>query len=157
MSPHPVRASHTGMLIRKPVSLVYEAFVDPAITTRFWFTHGSGRLDAGKPVEWRWAMYDVVVTVTPKAIEPNRRILIEWPGDPEPRTVEWHFEPVGPDATFVRITESGFTASGAELVSQVADSTGGFTLALAGAKAWLEHGLELNLVADRFPTGITEH
>jgi hypothetical protein len=25
------------------------------------------------------------------------------------------------------------------------------TLVLAGAKAWLEHGIALNLVADRFP------
>jgi hypothetical protein len=24
---------------------------------------------------------------------------------------------------------------------------------LAGLKAWLEHGIELNLVADRFPEG----
>jgi len=157
MSPQPVRSSHTGMLIRKSIARVYEAFVDPAITTRFWFTHGSGRLDAGKPVEWRWAMYDVAVTVTPRAIEPGRRILVEWPGDPEPRTVEWTFEPVGEEATFVRITEHGFTASGADLVRQIAESTGGFTLVLAGAKAFLEHGLDLNLVADRFPKGIEEH
>lgn len=26
------------MLIRKPAELVYEALVDPTITTRFWFT-----------------------------------------------------------------------------------------------------------------------
>jgi uncharacterized protein YndB with AHSA1/START domain len=145
------------MLIRRPVRDVYEAFVDPAITTHFWFTQGSGRLDEGKPVEWRWAMYDVTVTVIPRTVEPGRRIVIEWPGDPEPRTVEWTFESLGPDATFVRIVEHNFTASGAELVRQIADSTGGFTLVLAAAKAWLEHGLILNLVADRFPKGIGEH
>ena len=31
------------MLIRKPVAEVFEAFVDPAITTQFWFTKSSGR------------------------------------------------------------------------------------------------------------------
>jgi hypothetical protein len=28
---------------------------------------------------------------------------------------------------------------------------------LAGLKALLEHGIQLNLVADRFPKGIEEH
>ncbi|HTE20952.1 MAG TPA: polyketide cyclase, partial [Armatimonadota bacterium] len=34
----------TGMLIRKPVAVVFEAFVNPEITAQFWFTRGSGRL-----------------------------------------------------------------------------------------------------------------
>jgi hypothetical protein len=33
----------------------------------------------------------------------------------------------------------------------VRDSTEGFTIVLAGLKAWLEFGIRLNLVADRFP------
>jgi uncharacterized protein YndB with AHSA1/START domain len=37
-----------AMLIRKPVAEVFEAFVDPAITSKFWFTKGSGRLETGK-------------------------------------------------------------------------------------------------------------
>jgi len=36
-------------------------------------------------------------------------------------------------------------------------STGGFTIVLAGLKALLEHNIQLNLVADRFPKGLTEH
>lgn len=38
------------MLIRKPVAQVFEALVDPAITSRFWFSKGSGRLEAGNRV-----------------------------------------------------------------------------------------------------------
>ena len=30
------------MLIRKPVSSVFQAFIDPQITSRFWFTKSSG-------------------------------------------------------------------------------------------------------------------
>lgn len=36
------------MLIRSPVSKVFEAFVNPAITSRFWFSRGSARLEAGQ-------------------------------------------------------------------------------------------------------------
>ena len=66
------------MLIRKPAAEVFEAFVNPEITTRFWFTKSSGRLEAGKQITWTWEMYDVFTGVQVRAIEPNRRILIEW-------------------------------------------------------------------------------
>jgi uncharacterized protein YndB with AHSA1/START domain len=36
----------TGMLIRKSVSEVFEAFINPDITTKFWFSKSSGRLGA---------------------------------------------------------------------------------------------------------------
>jgi hypothetical protein len=37
------------------------------------------------------------------------------------------------------------------------DSTSGFPLVLAGLKAFLEHNVRLNLVADRFSKGIEAH
>lgn len=58
--------------------------------------------------------------------------------------------------TFVSVSESGFSGSGDELVKYVADSTQGFTLMLGGLKAFLEHGVKLNLTADRYPEGIDE-
>jgi hypothetical protein len=42
------------------------------------------------------------------------------------------------------------------LVRQVTDSTQGFSLVLAGLKAFLEHNIRLNLIGDRYPKGI-EH
>ena len=147
----------TGMLIRKPVADVFEAFVNPAITTKFWFTKGSGRLQAGKQVQWDLEMYGISIPVTAKAIEPNQRIVIEWPGYGGPTTVEWRFAPQKDGTTFVSITEAGFTGDGDELVKQVTDSTQGFSLVLAGLKALLEHNVRLNLVPDRYPKGIEEH
>jgi uncharacterized protein YndB with AHSA1/START domain len=147
----------TGMLIRRPVADVFEAFVNPGITTQFWFTKGSGRLEAGKQVQWDWEMYGISIPVTVKAIEPHKRILIEWPGQGGPTTVEWLFTPWKEGSTFVSITNTGFTGDGDELVKQATDSTQGFSLVLAGLKAFLEHGVRLNLVADRYPEGIEEH
>src|SRR5574341_181685 len=86
-----VPVTKTGMLIRKPVADVFEAFVNPDITTKFWFTKGSGRLEVGKQVQWDWEMYGISIFVTAKAIEPNKRIVIEWPGYGSPTTVEWIF------------------------------------------------------------------
>jgi uncharacterized protein YndB with AHSA1/START domain len=152
-----VPMTKTGMLIRRPVADVFEAFVNPDITTKFWFTKGSGRLEAGKEVQWDWEMYSISISVTAKNIEPNKRIVIEWPGYSGPTTVEWMFAPQKDGTTFVSITEAGFTGDGDELVKQVTDSTQGFCLVLAGLKALLEHNIRLNLVADRYPKGIEEH
>ena len=152
-----VPMTKTGMLIRRPVADVFEAFINPEITTQFWFTKSSGRLEVGKQVQWDWEMYEVSAPVTAKVIEPNMRILIEWPGYSGLTTVEWRFAPQRDDTTFVSITETGFTGNGDELVKHVTDSTQGFTLVLAGLKAFLEHNVKLNLVRDRYPKGIEGH
>ena len=144
-------SAQTAMLIRKPVAEVFQAFVDPAITSQFWFTRGSGRLQAGKQIRWDWEMYGHSVQVSVKAVEPNRRILVEWEAYGAPTTVEWTFTP-RPDAhTFVSITNTGFSGDGDQIVKQALESTEGFALVLAGLKAFLEHGIMLNLVPDRFP------
>ena len=147
----------TGMLIRKSVGEVFEAFVNPDITTKFWFTKSSGKLEAGKQVQWDWEMYDISISVTVKDIDPNKRIVIEAPGYKGPTTTEWVFTPQTDISTFVSITEKGFIGDGDELVKQATDSTEGYSLVLAGLKAYLEHGVRLNLVGDRFPKGIEEH
>ena len=145
--------ARTEMLIRKPITEVFEAFVDPSITTRFWFTKSSGKLEAGKQVRWEWEMYGASTEVKVKALEKNQRIVIEWEAPGGTTTVEFGFAPKSEKGTLVSVTNTGFSGDADEIVSQVIDATGGFTLVLAGAKALLEHGIMLNLVADRYPDG----
>jgi len=142
------------MLIRRPVSDVFEAFVDPVITSKFWFTRGSGRRELGKEVRWDWERYHFSVEVRVKALDLNRRILIEWSAYGAPTTVEWLFTPRPDHTTFVSVTHAGFRGSPEEIVTQIVSSTEGFAFVLAGLKAFLEHNVVLNLVADRFPDGI---
>lgn len=156
MELHQVPTVKVEILIRRPVAEVFEAFVDPAVTTKFWFTKSSGRLETGKRIQWDWEMYGHSAQVDVKAIEGNRRILIEWPGQNAPTTVEWIFTPRADNTTFVSITNTGFRGTGDEVVSQALDSTEGFTLVLAGLKALLEHNVVLNLVPDRFPDNIVK-
>jgi len=141
----------TEMLIRKPVSDVFEAFIDPEITTNFWFTKSSGRLRVDEEIRWDWEMYGASTSVLAKIIEPDKRIVIEWDGYSGRTTVEWKFSARDDATTYVVITESGWTGDGDELVKYVAESTQGFTWTLAGLKAFLEHGIRLNLVADKNP------
>lgn len=146
----------TQMLIRRPAREVFEAFVDPAITTRFWFTKSSGRLEPGADIHWEWEMYHVSAQVKVKEIEPNSRIVMKW-GDEKSgfTTVEWRFFPQKDDTTFVIITEQGFSGNGDLMAARAIDSMGGFSFVLAAAKALLEHDIVLTLTADHSPAGIS--
>ena len=146
-----VPEAKTSMLIRKPVGQVFEAFADPSVTTEFWFTRSSGRLEAGKRVQWEWEMYGFSTDANVLALEVNKRILVEWGDESGCTTIEWTFSPRNEHETYVTIANSGFQGDGDSVVAQAIDSTEGFAFVLAGAKAFLEHGVALNLVGDKFP------
>jgi len=136
------------MLIRKSVTEVFEAFVDPSVTTKFWFTKSSGRLEEGQRVRWDWEMYGVTDEVYVERLAANELIRIE---SSDGTKVEWTFTQRGDGETFVTIVNSGFAGSDDDMVGQAIDSMGGYTMVLCGLKALLEHNIRLNLVADRAP------
>jgi len=136
------------MLIRRPVAVVFEAFIDPQITRHFWFTKGSSRLDVGKTVKWEWEMYNVSSSVLVKEIVPNKKIAIEW--DEYGTPVDFEFEALSEGATYVTISQYDFKTTGDELLAEINGASGGFTTVVDGLKAYLEHGINLNLIADKF-------
>jgi uncharacterized protein YndB with AHSA1/START domain len=137
------------MMIRKPIAQVFQAFIDPAITTHFWFTKSGGPLEMGKTVKWEWEMYGFSVDVLVKEITAPFKISMEW-GDPT-TTIDYEFTALTENTTYVVIKNYGFSQEGDELIAAIKDNTGGFTTVLDGLKAWLEHGINLNLIADKFP------
>lgn len=142
------------MLIRSPVAKVVEAFVDPAITSKFWFSRGSGKLEAGKSVRWDWETYGFSVDAKVKTFEPDKKLVVEWSAYGATTDIEWTFTARADGTTFVSIVNSGFQGSLKEMANLAVASTEGFAFVLAGAKAFLEHGVQLNLVPDRFPDGL---
>lgn len=139
----------TQMLIRKPIHSVFEAFIDPEISSKFWFSSATGKLEQGKTVEWTWEKYQVSAKVKVTKIISNELIQIQW-GEPS-STVDFIFEALNDNQTYVRIQNYNIPFQGDELISFIIDSTGGFTTVLDSLKAYLEHGLKLNLVQDKFP------
>jgi uncharacterized protein YndB with AHSA1/START domain len=144
-----LKCAEAQMLIRKPVAKVFEAFIDPAITKNFWFTKGSGKLEPGKKITWEWEMYNVSTPVVVKDISPHSKIVFDW--DEDQKTVEFTFRSLSDGSTFVTVTECGYKETGDELLAVIKRSTGGFTVVLDGLKAYMEHNINLNLIADKFP------
>lgn len=149
------KCAEAQMLIRKPIEEVFEAFINPAITKNFWFTKASDKLEVGKKIIWSWEMYNVSTTVVAKEILQNQKIVFEW--DNPSKTVEINFRELDDDSTFVTVSESGYDKKGDELIALIKDATGGFTTVLDGLKAFLEHRINLNLIADKFPKEVVQH
>jgi uncharacterized protein YndB with AHSA1/START domain len=149
MKDNRLKCAEAQMLIRKPVAEVFEALIDPALTKNFWFTKASGRLEVNKKLTWEWEMYHVSTPVMAKEILQNEKILFVW--DEQPKTVEFKFQSLSDSSTFVTVTECGYSETGDQLLAVIKRSTGGFTTVLDGLKAFMEHNINLNLVADKFP------
>jgi len=149
------KCAEAQMLIRKPVEEVFEAFMNPAITNNFWFTKSSGRLEVDKKITWTWEVYNVSTTVIAREILRDQKILFEW--DNPSRIVEFNFKELDEESTYVTVSESGYNKKGDELIAAIRDSTGGFTTVLDGLKAFLEHRINLNLIADKFPKEVVQH
>jgi len=152
-----LKYSETQMLIRKPVSEVFQAFINPELTKNFWFTKSSGRLEIGKPITWEWEMYNVSTKVIALEILTDKKISINWYTSELPTTVDFDFKTLSDGSTFVAIKHYGFDKTGDELLEAIKDSTSGFTIVLDGLKAYLEHNINLNLIADKFPKEISHH
>ncbi len=137
------------MLIRKPIEDVFEAFINPEITTNFWFTKSTGKLEEGKTVTWEWEMYGAKANVNVLEIIQNQSIKTEW-GEPS-TNVDYEFKEME-KGMLVVIKSYGYSQTGEDLLKVINDNTGGFTTVLDGCKAYLEHGINLRLIEDKFPS-----
>src|SRR5262249_6645372 len=106
-------------------------------------------------VTWEWEMYNLSTKVFVKEILPNEKISIEW--DDPPTSVDFNFTTLSDGSTFVTVKHYGFNKTDDELLEAIKDSTGGFTTVLDGLKAYLEHHIDLNLIADKYPKEVAQH
>lgn len=141
---------NVGLLIRRPPRDVFEALVDPSITTRFWYTKSSGRMVQGAELKWEWEMYGVSGQVKVLEVQTDRFIRFHWDGyDPSnPTTVEFRIIPYHDDTAYLRVTETGFTGDGDTQAKRAIESTGGFTFMISALKALLEHDIVLRVTGD---------
>jgi uncharacterized protein YndB with AHSA1/START domain len=142
-----------GMLIRRPPVEVFRARADPSVTTKFWYTKSSGPRTTGATLTWSWEMFGASATVNVKQVEEPSRIVFDWGGPGSMRTVEMRFVPHQGN-TYVKVTETGYSGSAEEQAAAAIDSISGFSLVLAAAKALIEHGIALTVVADHFIPGL---
>lgn len=156
-------AVHAQMLFRVPVNQVFEAMTNPEITTKFWFTKSSGHIKAHTTLEWEWGWFGVKDTVYIQDVTSNEYISLQWKLGDLTTNVEMFFEEQSHNGTLLRIIEKNFWKGEPsqdsrlnEKIDLMLGQNGGWYLVLSNMKAWLEFGIQLNLIADHNPHHVVQ-
>jgi uncharacterized protein YndB with AHSA1/START domain len=134
-----------NLLVRRPRGEVYDAFAEPDRIRRFWLASSSGRLVTGATVSWQFKVVGASTDVTVIDAVPGELLDLRW-DDGQPLRITFGDRD---GATLVGVRQTGF--SGDNPAADAIESMSGFTLVLASLKMWLEHGIEGDLMYDKFP------
>jgi uncharacterized protein YndB with AHSA1/START domain len=134
------QVAEVEMLIRRPVAVVFDAFVRPEAITKFWLESTSGPLAPGAQVQWCFMVPGATETVTVTAFREQQHLAFDWSGG---ISVAIDFAPWDDGATRLAVKASGFTDE------QVVNAAEGFAIVLCDLKTLLETGRSANLVKDK--------
>ncbi len=134
--------------ILKPVSEVFEAIVDPEKMANYFIAKGSGRMEEGKEIEWKFPEFDMQFPITVGKIEKDKYVSYYWDVNEKKNLVEITLAPFGKD-TVVTVTEKGME-NNEEGISWLMGNTEGWANFLACLKAYLEYGINLRKGAFEF-------
>jgi len=139
----------TTLQILKPGYEVFEAIVNPAKMSNYFISKGSGRMEEGRQIIWKFHEYDSDFPIRVDKIDPNKYISFYWGTDNHGLLVEITLTHTISHKTIVTITEK--TRENDEAgISWLKENTEGWANFLACLKAYLEYGINLRKGAFEF-------
>lgn len=132
----------TAIGILKTPHEVFEAIVDSAKMSNYFISHGSGRLEEGKVIMWRFPEFDFEFPVRVARMDPDSLVSFWWESDGVDLLVEMTLAARGSGSTLVRITEKSRDLDEAGL-KWLQGNTAGWANFLACLKAYVEYGINL--------------
>jgi len=133
------------MKIQKPIDQVFDAVYNPKKLTKYFATKSaSGPLKGGTTVMWDFADFPGAFPVKVRKSIKNKRIELEWKAaDGDYNThVKFNFKKLGPRATKVSISESGWRNTPKGIQASYGNCFG-WSQMIACLKAYLEYGINL--------------
>ncbi len=129
--------------IAKPVAEVFDAIVDPVKMAGYFLEKGSGPLESGKTVYWKFPEFNDEFPVKTEKVEPDQLVSLSWGSDAQKTTVDFLLEPVDNGSqTLITVTEKSRPNNEAG-IKWLKDNTEGWANFLACMKASLEYGINL--------------
>jgi uncharacterized protein YndB with AHSA1/START domain len=128
--------------IQKPVQEVFEAIVNPTKMSNYFISQGSGRMEDGKTLQWKFPEFDMQFPIRVGKIEKDKYVSFYWDSESgQELLVEITLTPKGKD-TLVTVTEKSMEADEAG-IKWLGQNTEGWANFLACMKAYLEYGINL--------------
>lgn len=133
----------TQLEIGKPVHEVFEAIVDPKKMSHYFISSGSGRMQAGKTVRWKFDTGGGGLDVRVERIEPDRFVSFFWSASGiEARRVAMELARSGKRGTLLKVSESEWPPN-EKGIARCMEQTKGWMHFLCCMKAYLEYGINL--------------
>ena len=129
--------------VLKPATEVFEAIVDPAKMSGYFIAEGSGRMEEGAVVTWKFPEFEGRFPVRVGKVEKDKYVSFYWDVDGKEMFVEVSLQLVEEDKyTVVTVTEKGMENNEAG-IKWLRGNTEGWANFLACMKARLEYGINL--------------
>ena len=134
---------NTGIQISKPVQEVFNAIIDPGKMSGYFISEGSGMMEEGREIMWKFPEFDDRFTIKVLKIKANELVSFEWPGAKDQQLqVDILLSERPGNATLVKITE-GKMDNNEDGIKWLQGNTEGWANFLACLKAYLEYGINL--------------
>ncbi|MBM7585505.1 uncharacterized protein YndB with AHSA1/START domain [Bacillus pakistanensis] len=130
----------TKVKLLKPTHEVFEAIVNPEEMAHYWFSSGSGRLEEGKTVTWRYEEYGAEVDIHVLELQKNKKIVYQWPAG-EGTVVTITLKEVDHTSTIIEVVEKGWKENDEDLMNILLGQKEGWVYMLTCLKGYLEHNV----------------
>jgi uncharacterized protein YndB with AHSA1/START domain len=128
--------------IQKSPREVFGAIVDPSKMSCYFISRGSGTMEAGKVIMWKFPEFDMEFPIRVTRVEKDKYVSFYWEVDGIDLLVEITLTPRGATSTVVRVTEKSRQCDEAGL-KWLQGNSEGWANFLACLKAYLEFGINL--------------
>lgn len=132
----------TKIQILKPVSVVFNAIVEPREMSNYFISKGSLPMETGAEPFWYFPEFEDGFTIRVKEVQSELYVAFYWDTEVGETLVEIKLQPVDKHATVVTVTEQP-VADHAGDIKWLKGNTEGWANFLACMKAWLEYGVHL--------------
>ncbi|NCI45129.1 SRPBCC domain-containing protein [Sediminibacterium soli] len=131
-----------GLQIARPVHQVFDSIVDPAVMCNYFISWGSGRMEEGQTLQWRFPEFDETFPIRVGSIRNNSYVSYYWANGDKETLVEITLTAYKETDTVVTVTEKSMSNDEAG-INWLKGNTEGWANFLACMKAWLEYGVHL--------------
>ncbi|PEJ31717.1 hypothetical protein CN689_16130 [Peribacillus butanolivorans] len=131
----------TKFKILKPVNEVYEAIVDSEKMSNYWFSSGTGRVEQGKTITWRYDEYNAEVVINVLEVEEDKKIVFSWGGYGQETVVTITLKELDNTRTIIEVNELGFKEDDPEIINKMIGQKEGWVYMLTCLKGYLENGI----------------
>ena len=128
--------------IQESPNEVFEAIVDPAKMSKYFISKGSGGIEEGKVIVWKFPEFEMEFPVRGGRIEKNSYVSFFWNVDGRELLVEITLTAKPDNSTVVTITEKGMPPD-EKGIKWLQGNSEGWANFLACLKAYLEYGINL--------------